>query len=126
MEIDEFEQQARLDGVDVDAMVEYYERRGQLKLEFHELAITQIFADMSRLRLNNSKAYILIEFIITNPLLSLREIADIFTIPKTSLFRILDRAADTLPWFRRLLELKKLQRIGGPRGTAPISDQRYS
>jgi hypothetical protein len=117
MEIDEFERMARLDGVDVDAMIAYYERRGQLQLEFHDLAITQIFSDMAKLQLQNTKAFILIEFMLMHPLLSLREMSDIFTVPRTTLSRILENAAKELPWLSRMLDLKKRQNVGHKRAS---------
>lgn len=115
MEIDEFERMARLDGVDVDAMIAFYERRGQLQLEFHDLAITQIFADMAALRTASVRAYIVVEYILINPLLSLREVAEAFTLPHSTLNYILANASKTLPWIKTLLDLKKKQRLGGKR-----------
>ena len=115
MEIDEFERMARLDGVDVDAMIAFYERRGQLQLEFHDLAITQIFSDMAKLQLHNTKAFILVEFMLIHPLLSLREMSDVFTVPRSTLARILKNAAKDLPWLSRMMELKKRQNTGHKR-----------
>jgi hypothetical protein len=115
MEIDEFERLARLDGVDVDAMIAYYEQRGRDSLSFGDLAISQVFVDMAALRTASVRAYILVEYILINPLLSLREVAEAFTLPHSTLNYILANASKTLPWLKTLLDLKKKQRLGGKR-----------